>query len=135
MNVKQKLKTQFLAYDKNFHNGLNIAVADINGGAANHREEIVTAPGKGGGPQIKIFDSTGKLQNQFFAYDQSFHGGVNLAAGDVDGDGLAEIITGMGPGGTPHVRVFNSLGLILESYYGLDAGFLGGVNVGTILIK
>jgi len=130
-----KLKLQFLAYDKNFHNGVNITVADISGGAAAHQEEIVTAPGKGGGPQIKIFDSAGKLQYQFFAYDQSFHGGVNLAAGDVNGDGLAEIITGMGPGGTPHVRVFNSTGIILDSYYGLDAGFSGGVNVGTILIK
>jgi subtilisin family serine protease len=130
-----KLKTQFLAYDKNFHNGLNVAVADINGGTAAHQEEIVTAPGKGGGPQIRIFDSVGKLHSQFFAYDQNFHGGVNITAGDVDGDGLAEIITGMGPGGTPHVRVFNSLGIILDSYYGLDAGFSGGVNVGTILIK
>ena len=54
---------------------------------------------------------------------------------DVDGDGLAEIITGAGPSGAPHVRVFNSTGTILQSYYALDTKFSGGVNVGTILIK
>jgi subtilisin family serine protease len=129
------LKGQFLAYDKNFHGGINVAVADINGGAINHQEEIVTVPGKGGGPQVRIFDSAGKLQSQFFAYDRNFHGGVNIAVGDVDGDGLAEIITGAGPSGAPHVRVFNSTGTILQSYYALDTKFSGGVNVGTILIK
>ncbi|HTX87013.1 MAG TPA: FG-GAP-like repeat-containing protein, partial [Candidatus Nanoarchaeia archaeon] len=130
-----KIKGQFLAYDKNFHGGVNVAVADLNGGAANHLEQIVTAPLKGGGPHIRIFDLSGRLQGQFFAYDQSFHGGVNVAAGDTDGDGLDEIITGAGPGGGPHVRIFDPSGIILQSYYAFDPTFSGGANVGTIAIK
>jgi FG-GAP repeat len=44
----------------------------------------------------------------FFAYDSGFRGGVSVAAGDIDGDGLADIITGAGPSGSPHVRAFSA---------------------------
>ncbi|HTW96295.1 MAG TPA: S8 family serine peptidase, partial [Candidatus Methylomirabilis sp.] len=101
-----KLQGQFFAYDSKFRGGVNVTVADLFGGAVNHKESIITAPGKGGGPQIRIFDNSGVVQGQFFAYGQSFHGGVSVAAGDIDSDGLAEIVTGAGPGGGPHVRVF-----------------------------
>jgi subtilisin family serine protease len=130
-----KVKSQFLAYAQGFHGGVSVAVGNINGSVIDHREEIVTAPGKGGGPQVRIFDNSGKLQGQFFAYDQSFHGGVGVAVGDTDGDGLAEIVTGMGAGSVPHVRVFNPDGTFVDSYYAFDPKFSGGVNVGTISIK
>jgi subtilisin family serine protease len=130
-----KAEGQFFAYDKNFRGGVNIAVADINGGAAYNKKEIITAPGKSGGPHIRIFDNTGLVLGQFFAYDKSFRGGVSVAGGDIDGDGLAEIITGAGTGGGPHVRTFEANGKITNSFYGYDLNFTGGVNVGVAAIK
>ena len=48
---------------------------------------------------VKAF-TTRTLTNtaSFFAYTPTFTGGVRVAAGDVNGDGAADIITGSGPG-------------------------------------
>jgi hypothetical protein len=77
--------------------------------------------------------ATGALLLQFFAYDPSFRGGVSVAAGDTTGDGLAEIITGAGIGGGPHVRVFNGVtGVGIASFFAFDPGLRDGVNVALL---
>ncbi|MFA6525510.1 MAG: S8 family serine peptidase [Patescibacteria group bacterium] len=71
---------------------------------------IVVGPSPGGGPQVRVFEQDGTLVSQFFAYGESFRGGVNVATGDLDGDGIDEIVTGAGVGGGPQVRVFDYQG-------------------------
>jgi subtilisin family serine protease len=121
-------KKQFFAYAENFRGGVNLAVGDVNGDGT---AEIITGPGAGGGPQVRIFNFNGRLLAQFFAYSKSFRGGVNLAVGDVNGDGTAEIITGPGAGGGPHVRVFNNRGDIKLQFFAYDKNFRGGVRVAS----
>ncbi|MFA6272106.1 MAG: S8 family serine peptidase [Patescibacteria group bacterium] len=72
---------------------------------------IVVGPSPGGGPQVRVFEQDGTLVSQFFAYGESFRGGVNVAVGDLDGDGVDEIVTGAGIGGGPQVRVFDYRGV------------------------
>jgi len=58
--------------------------------------------------------------DSFFAYDQNFRGGVRVAAGDVNGDGRDDIITGAGNGSAP-VRAFDGPSLAaLDSFFALD---------------
>jgi hypothetical protein len=55
---------------------------------------------------------------------------VRVGAGDLNGDGRAEIITGAGPGGGPHVRVWDGAsGTEIYGLYAFDPSFAGGVFV------
>ncbi len=118
----------FLAYRPNFQGGVYVAAGDVNGDG---RADIITGPGAGGRPVVRVFDSlTGDIIKSFLAYDAAFRGGVNVAAGDVNGDGIDEIVTGAGPGGGPHVRVFNPVGMtLLNSFSAYNSNFRGGVFV------
>src|SRR5207249_3849 len=67
-----------------------------------------TAADAGGAPLVRVYEAaTHKLRFQVLAYQAGFTGGVRVAVGDVNGDGWADIITGAGPGGGPHVKVFS----------------------------
>jgi len=129
------MKAQFLAYPKTFRGGVKVAIANVKGGMRKNRAQIITAPESGGGPHVKFFDIKGNLLSHFFAFNANFRGGVNLAAADIDNDGLDEIIAAAGPGGAPHVRVFKADGKIAGSFYAYEENFSGGVNAGSITIK
>ncbi len=118
----------FFAYGKNFRGGVSVAVGDTDG---NGWPEIITGAGFGGGPHVRIFSGGGKLMNPgFFAYDPSFRGGVNVAMADLDGDLRAEIITGPGIGGGPHVKVFDAEDFSLKTeFFAFSAESRGGVAV------
>jgi hypothetical protein len=92
--------------------------------------EVITGPGHGS-PQVNVYDGlTGALRSSFLAYDKSFKGGVFVTAGDVNGDGKAEIITGAGFGGGPHVRVFDPTGTVVgANFFAFASSFAGGVRV------
>ena len=51
---------------------------------------------------------------------------------DINNDGLVEIVTSAGPGGGPHVRTFNLVGDLLESWYVYNQSFDGGVNASPL---
>ena len=122
----------FFAYDPAFPGGVSVAAGDVTGDGV---AEIITGAGPGGGPHVRAFSLAGGVVTEvasFFAYDPAFPGGVSVAAGDVTGDGVAEIITGAGPGGGPHVRAFSVAGGVateVASFFAYDPAFPGGVNV------
>jgi hypothetical protein len=113
-----------------------LCVLPIGHGEA--RPIFVTGAGQGGGPHVQVFDAaTGALLVGFFAYDPAFTGGVRVAAADVNGDGVPDVITAPGPGGGPHVRVFDGAALqagqVVEvvGFFAYNPAFTGGVYIGA----
>jgi hypothetical protein len=118
-----------MAYEPTFHGGVRVVTGDVNEDTV---PDVITAPGPGGGPVIRIWDGvTGAMIRQFNAYDPSFRGGVFLATTVLDVDTAApDIITGAGAGGGPHVKVFDARnGNTIASFLAYDPSFFGGVSV------
>jgi hypothetical protein len=125
----------FYAYTPAFTGGVRVAVADVNGDGI---PDIITAPGPGGGPDIRVFDGarlsqaspSGDITREFLAYSVAFTGGVYVAAGDVNHDGFADIITGPDSGGGPEVKVFSGKdNSVLSDFMAYNSGFSGGVRL------
>jgi hypothetical protein len=119
----------FMAYGQYFIGGVRVAAGDVNGDG---KADIITGAGPGGGPHVKVFDgATGALLQSFMAYAPGFSLGVYVASGDINGDGKADIITGAGFGGGPHVKVFDGTNPsnVLDSFMAYNTAFLGGVRV------
>jgi hypothetical protein len=126
--VTGALLFDFLPYGQSFRGGVHVAIGDVNGDGI---ADIITGPGSGGGPLVKIFNGKDlSLIAAFNAYDPNFLSGVNVASGDVNGDGIADIITAPDAGGGPLVEAFNGKDLsLLMAFNAYDPAFRGGVHV------
>lgn len=116
----------FMAYTPGFTGGVYVATGNVDGIPG---DEVITGAGAGGGPHVRVFKGDGTPLSGFMAYNPAFPGGVRVATADVDGDGRDEIITGAGPGGGPHVRIFDFTGRALGSFFAYASTFTGGVHV------
>ena len=111
-----------------FVGGLTTAAGDFDGDGI---PDLVTGAGVGGGPHVRVLSGAdGTELRSFYAYSDTFPGGVSVAVGDVTGDGTPDLVTGAGPGGGPHVKVFDGVTFAeVRSFYAYDERFAGGVSV------
>ncbi|HEY2784273.1 MAG TPA: VCBS repeat-containing protein [Fimbriiglobus sp.] len=121
-----RLLTEFLAYDVKWVNGVQVAAADVT---RTGKAVVVTGPDAGGGPNVRAFDlAAGVELDNFLAYDKRFAGGVRVALGDVNGDGLPDLITAPGPGMPPLVRIFDGRNrAVIREFNVYDPKWVNGV--------
>jgi hypothetical protein len=123
-----KTLREWMAYDVGFAGGVSLTVGDVNG---DNRADVITGARAGGGPHVKAVSvADGRELLNLMAYAAEFRGGVNVSTGDFDRDGRADVLTGSGEGGGPHVRCFGPDGkVMMETMLG-DAASGTGIRVG-----
>mgnify|MGYP002780690700 CR=1 FL=1 len=121
--------------DDSFRGGARPAVGDVNGDGT---PDVVVSAGFLGGPRIQVWSgavlATGtkpadSLAN-FFAFEDTLRNGCFVSAGDVNGDGFADLIFGGGPGGGPRVRIADGKALLAAGGFGtLDNPSVAGLTI------
>ncbi len=104
----------------NANGEVHLAIGNFDTDTAD--KEIAVAQGEGGQSWVKLFEADGTLILSFktFGADNA-QGEVHLASGDLNKDGIDEIIAGMGEGGSSWVKVFNLWGDFIRSFQAFDS--------------
>jgi Ca2+-binding RTX toxin-like protein len=131
-------KLSFLAFDPGYKGGVRVAVGDVNGDAI---PDIITSRGPGGGPEVRVFNGATGVQfsepiGDFMAFPPGSKTSVFVAVGDINQDGLADIVTGSDSGGQPSVKVYDAYKLltgqanpVISQFFAYDKSFAGGVRL------
>lgn len=127
----KRLGIDLWPFGPNYKGGIDVAVGNVD---SDPKPEIICSALAGGKPEVKIYDynSQRKIVSNFNAFSEWFKGGVRVAAGDVDLDGIDEIIVGAASRGG-HVRVLEPNGAPRGiDYYPFGGDFRDGVDVGAL---
>ena len=116
------------AFDGSQTGGVRVAAGDVTGDGV--LDEIVGS-GPGSASLVRILDGkTGQERTSIHPFEETFTGGVFVAAADFTGDGLAEVIISPDQGGGPRIRVYNGSDFaVLADFFGIqDPDFRGGAR-------
>lgn len=129
---------EFLAYESTYRQGVRVFTGDVTGDST---PEIIVAPRKGRAPELRVFTMQGVELTAYrtLAYAANFTNGVNVAIGDVDGDGRNDLIT-VPDRGVAEVRVFrNQTGINVDPmanvamyrFNAFSTNFIGGAFISS----
>jgi hypothetical protein len=95
----------FLAFGNRFRGGVRVAAGDIN---LDGRAEIIAASGPGMSGRVNVYHgATFGLVNSFLPYGRNYKNGLFVAVGDVNGDGVRDIVASVDKNWLPLVKVFH----------------------------
>ena len=99
-----KLVGDFFVFEDTLRNGVYVAAGDLDG---DRFVDLIFGGGPGGGPRVFALSGRSLLAGveqpvaNFFVGGPASRSGVTVAARDLDGDNLVDIVTGPGEGGPP----------------------------------
>ena len=148
------LQKSFFAYNApSFTGGIYVATGRTN---ADDFDDIIVGAGATGGSRVQVYagSATGAVTtstlNDFFAYSPAFTGGVRVAAGDRNGDGVDEVITAPASNGGYNIKSFNTNGkgnspTVIDNFFAFNnttsvgglsiaSGYLNNGNISDIIV-
>ena len=111
-----------------FTGGTRVAMADVNGDGV---ADVIAGTGPGVATMVRVFSGTdNSVLFETSPFESTFTGGVFVAAGDMTGDGKAEIVITPDVGGGPRVRIFDGATFQpVADFFGIeDEAFRGGAR-------
>ena len=130
-----QLIQSFFAFDPGFTGGIFVSAADINNDG---RADVIVTPDYGGNTHVHIFsggDGTREMASFFGIDAPGFLGGARASAGDIDGDGFADIVVTAGLGGGSHTVVWSGRSIangspkrLTEDFFAVDPNFSNDKN-------
>lgn len=111
--------------------GASISMGDIDGDL---KAEVAVGAGEGGGPQVRIFKADGTFIKQFFAFENSYRGGIDVDLGDFDGNGLKDEIVVSKKERSSDIKIIklNSNFTVLKSFKAFNSNFRIGAFVDAV---
>jgi hypothetical protein len=111
--------------------GVRVAAGDVDGDGS---ADLVLGSGVGAVPVIQVYSgASGALLRNLTTFAGSLPGGLFVAAADVSGDGLADIVAGAGEGTAPRVQVFDAVtSAEIRSFLAFSPTLVAGVRVAGV---
>lgn len=130
---KINLLAKYYVFKKNYKNGVNLEVADVDD---NGKDELVVTPNQGYKPQVRVLSYQSKKKfkaKNLKTYKKTYQEGIALELADVNDDGLKEIVVAPQKG-TARVKIYKASGKkakLLKKFLGFPGSYRGGVNLAS----
>jgi hypothetical protein len=138
--VNRRLVAAVNPFEATFGGGVFVAAGDVTGDG---RPDLVVSPDRTGGPVVAVYDGAGlarampvQVARFFGIADTNFRGGARTAVGDVNGDGVADVVVAAGHGGGPRVAVFDGRTVrtgrpvsLTPDFFAFEPGLRNGTTV------
>jgi subtilisin-like proprotein convertase family protein len=133
-------KTAEFAPFLNYKGPVSVAMGDFDGDG---NDELITGKAAGRAALVRIWDLTtggavAALLDEVNPFPTAKNAGVSVAAGDLNGDAVDELIIGAGPGGPANVAIYSDINrdgrlsdTLIDTFLAFPAPFAGGVKVAS----
>ncbi|OWK44285.1 Alpha-L-arabinofuranosidase-like protein [Fimbriiglobus ruber] len=136
----QQQIVSFHPFEMSFTGGVFVTLGDLNGDGV---PDLIVTPDQSGGPVVAVYDGAAlgkgivtQLARFLGINDPSFRGGARAAVGDVNGDGVGDLIVSAGFGGGPRVAIYdgksvarNAPSELLPDFFAFETSLRNGVYV------